>query len=203
MTDLLIIGGGYSDIFDLIEDINSYKKKINIIAIIDRKRTHLKKLNGYKVIKDIKNLKFKKKPYLLNGVASNFSDREKVFKEYRKKFKFFNLIHPHVKVSNLKLGEGNIICAQSFFGKRCILKNNVIIGPQSFVGHDTKIGNNCIIGPATKIMGSVKIKDNVTIGAASTILQNLTVGDGSLISMGSVVFNDLKKNSRVIGNPAR
>jgi sugar O-acyltransferase (sialic acid O-acetyltransferase NeuD family) len=203
MKDIVVIGGGYPDLFDLIEDINLNKKKINILAIVDKKRKKRKNLYGYSVVKSIKEIISKKKPYIVNGVASSIEARISVYNELKKNFTFLNLIHPSIKDKNFSIGSGNIICSQVFIGKNCTIGNNNLISPQVFIGHDSSISDNCIFGPAAKIMGSVKIQNDVVVGASSSILQNLLIKKKSIISIGSVIFNDLGESSVAIGNPAR
>jgi sugar O-acyltransferase (sialic acid O-acetyltransferase NeuD family) len=203
MKDIIVIGGGYPDLFDIIEDINLKKKKINIIAIVDKKRQIQTNLYGYPVVKSIKEITSKKNPYIVNGVASSIKARISVYNELKKNFTFFNLIHPSIKDKNFSIGSGNIICSQVLIGKNCTIGNNNLISPQVFIGHDSSISDNCIFGPAAKIMGFVNIQNSVIIGASSSVFQNLLIKKKSTISIGSVVFNNIEENSVAIGNPAR
>lgn len=204
MIDTVLIGGGYSDIFNIIEDINAKKKIINLIAVVDSKRANKKKIFNVQVVKDLSMIRSKKKPYLINGVASSIRARNDVFKSYKSNnYLFYNLIHPSVNKKNLSIGEGNIICNQCHIGKNLKMGKNNLIGPQCFIGHDSIIGDSIIFGPAAKIMGSVNIKNDVIIGAGSLVLENLYIEKNSILSFGSVLFTNLKKNSFAIGNPAR
>jgi sugar O-acyltransferase (sialic acid O-acetyltransferase NeuD family) len=203
MDDVVIIGAGYSDLFDIIEDINFNKKIINVVAIVDSKRWKLKEYNSFPIVKNFEKIKFKKKPYIVNGVGSSNQNRLSVYQYFKGRFKLYNLIHPSLKRKNFNLGEGNIICEQVFIGKRVKLGNNNLISPQVFLGHDVKINNNCIFAPTVKIMGNVKIESDVNFGCGSLVLQKLKIGKGSLISMGSAVFSDIPRYMKTIVNPAR
>ena len=58
IIDIVIIGGGYPDLFDIIEDINSYKKTYNIIGVVDKKRYKNIVRFNYKLYKHISEIKF-------------------------------------------------------------------------------------------------------------------------------------------------
>ena len=204
MINVVIIGAGYPDLFDVIEDINAIKKKINVLYIVDEKRYKKKKIYGHLIRKNFHKSKNKKKDFfLVNNVASTIENREKIFKKFNRKFKFTNIIHPDSKIGNLKIGKGNIICKNVYIGKNLNIKNNNLFSPNVYLGHDTKINSNCFFGPNSTVLGNVKIKNNNFIGSSSTIIQSCIINENCTISMASVVFSDLKKFSKVIGNPAR
>lgn len=81
------------------------------------------------------------------------------------------------------------------------------------------IGNDCLVGTNVSIMNSdfhsvsiakrhvgggkfVEIGNNVFIGSNVTILKGVHIGDNAVIAAGSVVFDDVKANTVVRGNPA-
>lgn len=83
------------------------------------------------------------------------------------------------------------------------------------------IGDRCLVGLNVSIMNSdfhpiricdrhtdkysckdVKIGNDVFIGSNVTILKGVTIGDNAVIANGSVVYDDVKENTIVRGNPA-
>ena len=86
---------------------------------------------------------------------------------------------------------------------------------------EINIGNNCLVGTNVSIInsdfhsisiskrhnGSPKSKDvvignNVFIGSNVSICKGVHVGDNAVIANGAVVFDDVKANTIVRGNPA-
>ena len=86
---------------------------------------------------------------------------------------------------------------------------------------EIRIGDNCLIGTNVSIInsdfhpisikerhsGTQKSKDvitgnNVFIGSNVSICKGVSVGDNAVIANGSVVFDDVKANTIVKGNPA-
>lgn len=92
---------------------------------------------------------------------------------------------------------GVIINAKVEIGVGCILNTGAIID------HETKIGNFTHVAPGAVIAGNVKIGNNCLIGANSVIKQDLIIEDNVIIGAGSVVVKNVKKNSIIVGNPAK
>lgn len=84
-----------------------------------------------------------------------------------------------------------------------------------------KVGDNCLVGTNVLIinsdfhpisikarhLGTQKSKDviignNVFIGSNVSICKGVNIGDNAVIANGSVVFDDVKANTIVRGNPA-
>lgn len=88
--------------------------------------------------------------------------------------------------------------------------------------HDgISIGNDCLVGPNVSIINSdfhpisvakrhgggqkskfVEIGNNVFIGSNVSICKGVHIGDNAVIANGAVVFDDVKANTIVRGNPA-
>lgn len=86
---------------------------------------------------------------------------------------------------------------------------------------EISIGNDCLVGTNVSIINSdfhqisaskrhseapkskdVKIGNNVFIGSNVSICKGVHIGDNAVIANGSVVFDDVKANTIVRGNPA-
>ena len=97
----------------------------------------------------------------------------------------------------VKIFDGAVINGPVFIGENTIIGNNVLV-------RNSIIGDNCIIGGGTNIGSNVTLKKNIFVGIGAVFAsKKITVNDNSYICSGSVIFNNLSKNSKVIGNPAR
>lgn len=86
---------------------------------------------------------------------------------------------------------------------------------------EISIGNDCLVGTNVSIINSdfhpisaakrhgggqkskfVEIGNNVFIGSNVSICKGVHIGDNAVIANGSVVFDDVKANTIVRGNPA-
>ena len=88
--------------------------------------------------------------------------------------------------------------------------NDVKIGKFNIIGtsvkilHNSAIGNNCVIGGGSIIGANVILNDDIFVGIGSTFCsKKIVIGSKSFICAGAVVLKNIKKNSKIIGNPAR
>lgn len=101
----------------------------------------------------------------------------------------------------VEIGSNSTIDRATF--EKTIIGKYSKIGSNVHIAHNVKIGSNCIITAGVVIAGSVNIGDNIYIGIGAIIRNGLTIENSSFIGMGAVVFNNVKKNTKVAGNPAR
>lgn len=105
---------------------------------------------------------------------------------------------------NSEIGEGNIICPNSYLGVLSKIGDNNIINTGSIIDHETIIENNCHIAPGSTIAGRVTIKNNCFIGAGSVIKDNLLISEHSILGAGSILLNSIdKKKCLYVGVPAK
>ena len=103
------------------------------------------------------------------------------------------------------MNDGIIICMNSVILNRVNINKFCIVGTSVNILHDTKIGKNCVIGGGTLIGANNTFEDNIFFVGVGSIfrIKKIIIGKNSFIASGSVVLNSIKKNSKVIGNPAR
>ena len=131
-------------------------------------------------------------------------------------------------LETFEIGDRVFIGAQTYlqgrFDGKCIIGNNVWIGPQSyFDARDLIIEDYVGWGPGAKILGSthtgipadipiiqtdleiklVKIEVGADIGMNAVILPGVTIGKGSIVGAGAVVTKDVAPFSIVAGVPAK
>lgn len=135
-----------------------------------------------------------------------------------------SFIHPET----IELGDGVFIGTNTVIqGRgegRCIIGNNVWIGPQSyFDARDLIVGDNVGWGPGAKVLGAehtglpvevpvistdliietVMIGKNCDIGVNVVVMPGVTIGEGTVIGAGAVVTKDIGSYSVAAGVPAR
>ncbi len=122
------------------------------------------------------------------------------------------------------------VLAGSKIGARCVLGQNVMVGPDVTIGEGCKIQNNVSLykgvtiedevfcGPSavfTNVLtprAFVERKDEfaptlvrrgATIGANATVLCGVTIGRYAMVGAGAVVTKDVADHALVVGTPAR
>ena len=79
----------------------------------------------------------------------------------------------------------------------------VVINGCTTLGHDAEVGDYACVMGGCGLAGYVKIGRRVKIGGHAFIVPHITVEDDAVIAAGSAVFAKVKRERRVLGNPAR
>jgi len=157
----------------------------------------------YKVIGKVKEWQPEENEVFACAIA-NPKIKEKIVKHLKQRgAKFDSIIHPKAIIGEFnKIGEGIVI----YPGAR--LTVNITVGKfvtllSSSIGHDVQIGDFSTISGHCNINGKVKLGKRIFLGCNTTIVPERTVGDNVYIGTGSVVIRNIKRCSKVFGNPAR
>lgn len=72
------------------------------------------------------------------------------------------------------------------------------------VSHGCQVGDFTTIASGAVLAGEVTVEAGVFIGANAVIRHGgITIGKGATVGMGAVVVDDVKPNTKVVGNPAK
>jgi len=205
IKDLVVLGVGFPDIIQTIEDINQDTKIYNLLGFIDDNPEFKDKtIYDYPVLGTMEWLRNRSHVYVVNTVAKNMTIRKNsTIKLNNLNANFLNIIHPTVNTKYTKIGLGNILCknvyleAQSVIGSHCMLLPNVTIG------HDTSINDNCFFGPNSSILGGVKINENCLIGSGTVILPKVKIDQNVVLGINSSVYSNVDKGKTLMSPPSR
>lgn len=206
---LILMGVNNPQTIRLISDINKSSKTFTyeIIGWID---SDLSKVGneyfGYKVLGTPSILKEYKYNdcYLVNNITTNADVRYATTQELLTyKLAFETLVHPSVNIDSVKIGNGCIIHENSILESTVEIDDFVVVSSGSIICHETKVGKYTFISSGVRIAGLVNIGEKVTIFLGAVLAPRLSIESGSIVSAGSVVFEDIRMNTIVSGNPAR
>lgn len=118
--------------------------------------------------------------------------------------KFFSFIHPTAQImgSNISIGEG------SFIGANSIITTDVTIGKHSLLNRGVHIGHDSIVGDFFSAMPNVVISGNVNVGNCSyfgtnsSVKEKITICDDVIIGLNCGVVKDINKKGMYVGTPA-
>jgi len=209
MKRIVIIGssGLGKEVYFVIKEINKLNKTWGFLGFIDKQNVGKEIIDGYKVIGDDEFAVNEFKGISI-AIAIGFPHIRKKVYEFYKKFKVFdfpNLICPGVigDFENIKMGEANIITANSVLTTGIEIGHCNLINMSAIIAHDVKIHDFCVINPNANISGKVTLEDNCLIGASSVIHQGVKLGGGTTLGMGAVLTRDTVEKATYMGNPAR
>lgn len=71
------------------------------------------------------------------------------------------------------------------------------------IAHNVQVGRHCIIVSFVALAGSCTLEDNVTLAGFVSVNNHVTVGEGAIILATSAVKDNVPKNARYGGAPAK
>jgi sugar O-acyltransferase (sialic acid O-acetyltransferase NeuD family) len=115
-----------------------------------------------------------------------------------------NLIHPSVILgSNVSMGIGTIICANTIISTNVKLHDFVTINPQCGIGHEGELHSFSSLYWNVHLGGNTTIGPGCELGTSSTIIQGLSVTQRVILGAGAVVVRDILDEGTYVGVPAK
>ena len=115
-----------------------------------------------------------------------------------------SLLHPTTRIGeNTVIGFGCIMEPGCDISVDCMVGNGVFLNGNVNIGHDSVIGDYVTCFPKSQISGHVIIEDEACIGTMAFVNVNRRIGKRAIVAPGSFVFNNVKDDTHVLGNPAR
>lgn len=209
MKDLIIIGSGGlgRETVWTAERINSVSPEWNILGFIDDNiQVQGQLIDGYKVIGTTAAVSKYPDAYYVCAVGSA-KIRKRIVEKLKNitDVKFATLIDPSCVCSRerIKVGEGCIICANTYVTLDIKIGDHVYIGGNATVGHDSRIDDFVNVYPGANISGSTYLGSGCEMGTGSRIIQGLSVGMNTIVGAGAVVVRNLPPDCTAVGVPAK
>lgn len=208
MKSIAIFGaGGFGrEVKELIDQINVNEKKYEFIGYFDDAYKIGEKVNGFPILGGVNELnQIDKEIHIVFSIA-NCTSKEKIFNQLVNRYIVYPvLIHPNcvIGTTNVKIGEGSIICAGTIITCDVTIGNHVIINLSCTIGHDTIIEDYGSFMPCVNISGNVKICRSVYCGTGSKIINQIEIGEYTIIGAGAVVTTNLPAHCTAVGIPAK
>ena len=205
---IVIVGaGGFGrEVLWLIERINEKKLCWKVAGFIDDAMECNHTINQIPVLGSLERLEMQQEEINVVCAIGSAKIRKTVVERLKKnpKLQFPNMVDPSVSYSKyIKMGEGNIVCAETILTTNIKLGDFNILNLSCTVGHDVKIKNFVTVYPGVNISGNVKVGAESELGTGTKIIQGKQIGDQVIVGAGAVVVADLTEAGTYIGVPAK
>lgn len=200
MTNHVLIygtGGICKDAIDIINQTRMYK----VAGIIDFDYPNTESYYGIPIVggpKDLDSLQEKGYNKMFSAVAFWGDDlskhyRKNPYSRFKKSgYEMINIIDRSAQISaTASMGEGNMLCANTFLGPNAVLGNDIIVNVGATINHDCIVSDHCHIASGAVLAGGVIIGENSLVGQGVTIFAGVKVGKNVTISNGCRVFKDV------------
>lgn len=199
-----IIGnGGFArEVHNMLSfDLNINEDEIFYIIQDGEDKSQINQINEYDFLNNDKECK----AYIAVGDPEL---KKKIYEKYKNKS---NIVFPniisnssYINLKNVRVGIGNIVCANTSLTTNIEIGNFVHINLNSTIGHDVEVKNFCTISPGCNVSGNVLLDDCTFLGTNSSILESIKISKNVKIGAGAVVISDINENHcTYVGVPAK
>lgn len=208
IQDLVLFGAGGMgrEMLAVLKDINQAKPTYRLVAYIVDDEYYQKDQIVWNIPVKNKEWLLKQRDDVVCCCAMGYpKQRRKVQKELMSAgIRFANIIHPTAEItSGSQIGSGCILWHSSGVSIDCKLGDGVFLSTYALVGHDVVIEDYVTCFPKSQISGKVQVGEAACIGSMSFIQERIKIGKEAIVAPGSIVFANVKKQTHVMGNPAK
>ncbi|MBP9989377.1 MAG: acetyltransferase [Ruminococcus sp.] len=211
MKDLIIIGAGGlgRETAMTVERINASleEREWKIIGFMDDNlQIQGQRRDGYKIIGTTEEIKQYPDAYFIVAIGDS-KIRRRIVKKIKifADVKFATIIDPAAVIDKrrVNIGEGSIICANTYITLDIEMGEHIYIGANSTIGHDARLGDYATLYPGVNLAGITEIGAATELGTGSQVIQKISVGSNTVIGAGSTVVRNIPSNCTAVGSPAR
>ena len=206
MKDIVILGsGGFAkEVAFLVKEINRHHPTYHFLGYVD----NTGETNPSMLLagNDEWLLNYSKELDVAIGIGNPIMIKELIAKfSSNKNLRFPNLIHPNAigDWDNIKLGNGNIICAGNIFTTDIEIGSFNIFNLSCTLGHDAKIHSYNVFNPTVNLSGGINIGCCNLIGTGAQVLQYVSIESDIMIGAGAVTTKNLIEPGTYVGMPAK
>lgn len=205
---LVIIGaGGFGrEVCWLVKRINQTKQFWQVEGFIDDTIERGELINRVPVLGNLEDLQQCSEKMGVVCAVGSAAIRKKIIVNLKKNqtLYFPNLIDPSVCFSeDIKMGEGNIICAGTILTTNITLGNFNILNLNCTIGHDVIIEDFVTVYPGVNISGKVVIGNESELGTGAKIIQGKKIINKVVVGAGAVITKDITEQGTYVGVPAK
>ena len=190
---LVIIGaGGFGrEVCWLVKRINQTKQFWQVEGFIDDTIERGELINKIPVLGNLEDLQQCSEKMGVVCAVGSAAIRKKI-------------IDPSVCFSeDIKMGEGNIICAGTILTTNITLGNFNILNLNCTIGHDVIIEDFVTVYPGVNISGKVVIGNESELGTGAKIIQGKKIINKVVVGAGAVITKDITEQGTYVGVPAK
>ena len=199
---MMVLGAGRGAV--QVVDAISRQNKYRTVGLLDDDPTnHGKMLMGIPIVGPIDDAvelyNQKRFDTLIISFSNDQVARHRAYLRFREAgIPFGNVIDPLVSIhSNVSMGTGNVILANSRVGACTILGNDNFLSAFVNIEHHNVLGDNCTFGPGVMTSSRAVIGDHVKFGTGVFIEPGVKIGDRCVIASGSILTSDVEDGSIV------
>jgi sugar O-acyltransferase (sialic acid O-acetyltransferase NeuD family) len=204
---LILVGGGAfgREIINWALDARSFSNFSGVSGFLDVSPDVLKDFS-YEVeyLGNIEQYSPREAEKFVIGIGDPVKKRKIVELLKSKGAQFATLIHPSAVIARSAiLGEGVVVCPNSFVSADARVGNFVAINGLSSVGHDVDLGSYSTLSAHVDLTGWVKVGEECFFGTGAKIMPKVVIGRNSKIGAGSLIMRDVKPETIMYTMPAK